>query len=194
MRRTVVIRVLRWTGLVLAGALAIFVASGFCGEKTAAAQPAAEPAAAETTQTPAKSDAAGTQPAPSAEKKPSGKKAKGEKPAKPRGRLPSYFSGVVNDEQREKIYAIQKQCEPKISDLRKELDSLIKARDEKINALLTPEQKKKIEDLKAAAKQSREKKETKPEPKVKKETKEKKQTKDKPASPAPKVEDTAPAK
>ena len=196
MRRTVVIRVLRWTGLVLAGALAIFVASGLCGEKTAAAQPAAEPAAAGTTQTPAKSEAPGTQAAPSREKKASGKKAKGEKAAKPRGRLPNYFSGVVNDEQREKIYAIQKQCEPKISDLRKELDSLIKARDEKINALLTPEQKKKIEDLKAAAKQSREKKETteKPEPKVKKEAKEKKQTKDKSASPAPKAEAAAPAK
>ena len=191
MRRSVVIRVPRWTGLVFVGALAIFAANGFCGEKTDAAQPAAGAA-----QAPAKSEAPGTQAAPSAEKKPSGKKTKAGKPAKARGRLPNYFSGVVNDEQREKIYAIQKECEPEINELKRKLESLTKARDEKINALLTPEQKKKIEDLKAAAKKSRDQKESeeKPEPKVKKEAKEKKQTKDKPASPAPKVEAAESAK
>ena len=46
----------------------------------------------------------------------------------------------------------------KISQLRRELDSITKERDEKIKALLTPEQNKKIDDLKAAAKQPKEKK------------------------------------
>jgi hypothetical protein len=104
--------------------------------------------------------AAGTQATPPSQTKSTGKKAKGDKTAKARGRLPSYFSGVVTDEQRETIYAIQKEYEPTIKELTLKLDSLRKERDEKINALLSPEQKKKIDDLKAAARQARDKKET----------------------------------
>ncbi len=104
--------------------------------------------------------AAGTQTPPPSQAKSTGKKTKGDKAAKARGRLPSHFSGVVSDEQREKIYAIQREYEPTIKELTLKLDSLKKERDEKIDALLSPEQKKKIEDLKAAAKQARDKKES----------------------------------
>lgn len=163
MRRIAVTMVLGWAGLVILGAMAIGGASALLADQAVAAESAAAAAPAE------KSDAA-TTPA-SAEKRPSGRRTKGEKSAKPRGRLPAYFSAVVTAELREKIYAVQAEYEPKISKLRQELDALTKDRDEKINALLSPEQKKKIEDLKAAAKLPKDKKDA-PETK-----KEKKQTK-----------------
>jgi len=167
--------------LVIVGTAALAWASTQVSAPTAFAQAASEAAADKA----GKSDAGGAAAIPAPEKKSPGKKAKekakGEK-AKPRGRLPNYFSGVVNEEQREKIYAIQKEYEPKISQLRQELDSLTKARDEKINAVLTAEQKKKIDDLKAAAKQPREKKET-AEPKRETRKEKKAKTEAKPAEP-----------
>jgi len=147
-------------GLAFFGALGIVAIGALGGGQTATAVAADQPAAAGSAQSADSGQAAGTQATPSKEKKSTGKKTKGGKSAKPRGRLPNYFSGVVTDEQREKIYAIQNEFEPKIKELILKLDSLKKERDEKINALLTPEQKKKIDDLKAAAKQAREKKES----------------------------------
>ena len=79
-------------------------------------------------------------------------------------RLPSFFKEVVDQKQRETIYKIQEEYGPKIADLRAQLEALTKQRDEKIAAVLTPEQLKKIEDLRAAAKAKREPK-TKPAPK-----------------------------
>jgi hypothetical protein len=83
---------------------------------------------------------------------------------KPRGRLPNFYRDVVDQKQRETIYKIQEEYGPKIADLRAQLEALTKQRDEKIAAVLTPEQLKKIEDLRAAAKAKREPK-TKPAPK-----------------------------
>jgi hypothetical protein len=149
MRRTSVTEVLGWAGLTILGTLAIAAAGALVSPEVIAAELGAAPAAA------AEKSDAGTAPSAAAEKKPSPRKAKGEKPAKPRGRLPAYFGAVVTPELREKIYAIQAEYEPRIGQLRKELDALTKERDEKIHALLTPEQKKKIEELKAAARPSK---------------------------------------
>ena len=154
--------------MVILAVTSIATVSALLAEPVVAAESAGAPAAASS-----EKDAAAATSATPAEK-PSAKKGKGEKRAKPRGRLPAYFGSIVTPELREKIYAIQAEYEPKISQLRKEIDALTKAQDEKINALLTPEQKKKIEELKAAAKAPKEKKETS---EAKKEPKEKKQSK-----------------
>jgi len=79
-------------------------------------------------------------------------KATAKKDAKTKGRLPAYYSQVVSDEQRGKIYEIQAQYRERIDALKAQLAALVKEQDEKINAVLTAEQLKKIEDLKAAAK------------------------------------------
>ena len=42
--------------------------------------------------------------------------------AKPRGRLPAYFSSVVTPEQREKIYAIQARYAEELDNLQQQLD------------------------------------------------------------------------
>jgi hypothetical protein len=87
------------------------------------------------------------------------KAAAGEKKAKaPRGRLPAYYAQVVDEKQREAIYKIQQEYEPKIADLRAQLDKLTKERDAKTAAVLTPEQQKKVADLQAAAKAKRDEK------------------------------------
>lgn len=74
-----------------------------------------------------------------------------------RGRLPNYYRYVVTPQQRETIYKIQAEYAPKIDALRAELEALIDERDEKVAAVLTPQQRKKVEQLKAAAKAKREK-------------------------------------
>jgi hypothetical protein len=197
MRRTGAIGVARTTGLAIVGTAALVWAST-CFTARATAAEGAPDAAADATKA-AKNDAAGTPAAASPDKNASGKKTKGDKAAKSRGRLPAHFTGVVSDEQREKIYAVEKEFEPQIRQLKQQLDSLTKARDEKINAVLSPEQKKKIDDLKAAAKQAREKKAAgEPKKETKKEAKEKKaakaDAKEKPADAAPKPQPAEPAK
>jgi hypothetical protein len=92
-----------------------------------------------------------------------GKPAAAKEAKKPRGRLPSFFKEVVNQKQRETIYKIQAEYEPKIANLKAQLEELTKQRDERIAAVLAPEQLKKIEDLRAAAKTKREAK-NKPDP------------------------------
>lgn len=146
------------TGLVLLAVALLVAANALSGVQSGVALAADQPAAAGSAQPSSGAPPAGTQPPTSKETKSTPKKTKGTKAAKPRGRLPSHFSGVVTDEQRGKIYAIQREFDPKIKELSLKLDALKKERDEKILALLSPEQRKKIDDLKAAAKQSREKK------------------------------------
>jgi Spy/CpxP family protein refolding chaperone len=150
---------LRRIGLTFLAAVAFVAAGALCDSQTGVAVAADQPAAAGSAEPAGSGQTGKTQATPSTAKKSTGKKAKGEKSAKPRGRLPAYFSDVVTEEQRDKIYAIQKECEPRINELKRDLEALTKARDEKINALLTPEQKSKIEDRKAEAKKDREKKE-----------------------------------
>lgn len=71
-----------------------------------------------------------------------------EKAKKASSRLPMYFAQVVDKGQRAKIVAI-------LADYNVKIDALTKERDEKVNAVLTPEQLKKVQELKAAAKDKR---------------------------------------
>lgn len=71
------------------------------------------------------------------------------------GQLPPYYRDVVSDEQRQKIYAIQAEYNAQIAELEAKVAQLRRERDAKIEALLTPEQKKQIEDLRAAARTKR---------------------------------------
>jgi len=146
------------TGLVLLAVALLVAANALPGVQSGVALAADQPAAAGSAQPSGSGQAAGTEATTSKEKKSAPKKTKGAKTTKPRGRLPNYFSGVVTDEQRGKIYAIQSEFDPKIKELSIKLEALKKERDEKILALLSPEQRKKIDDLKAAAKKSREEK------------------------------------
>jgi hypothetical protein len=78
------------------------------------------------------------------------------KKAKPfRGRLPNYYGQVVNQKQRQAIYKVQREFAPKIAELQAQLEALKKQRDEKVAAVLTPQQLKKVEELNAAAKAKR---------------------------------------
>ena len=83
------------------------------------------------------------------------KKKERAKAKKGRHGLPHYFKDVVGDEQREKIYNIQDEYRPKIAALRAEWKALVKERDEKIEAVLTPEQKRQIDEARAKAKAKR---------------------------------------
>ncbi len=72
-----------------------------------------------------------------------------------RGRLPAYYRQVVDEKQREKIYEIQREYAPKVDALRAQLAALIAERDEKVAAVLTPEQIEKVEQLRAEARAKR---------------------------------------
>ena len=65
--------------------------------------------------------------------------------------LPAHYSQVITEKQREEIYKIEDEYQPKIEALQKQLDALKKERDEKISVLLTPEQKKQVEQIKEEA-------------------------------------------
>ncbi len=140
MRRATLAVVLGWAGMAVLGVMALGTADAWIVDRAVAAESAAAPA--EKSEAPAAVPAQG---------KPAATKGKGAKTGQLKGRLPPYFGAVVTPELREKIYAIQAEYDPKISELRKEIEALTNARDEKIYALLTPEQRKKIEELKAAA-------------------------------------------
>jgi hypothetical protein len=64
-------------------------------------------------------------------------------------RLPTYYSSVVDEKQRDAIYKIQEEYRPKIAELETQLKALKKERDDKISAVLTDEQKKQVEAAKA---------------------------------------------
>ena len=89
-------------------------------------------------------------------------KAPVEKPKKFRGRLPNYYRQVVDEKQREAIYRIQEDHASKIAALKAQLEALTKQRDEQIAALLTAEQRQKVQQLGAAAKAKREQKRSAP--------------------------------
>jgi hypothetical protein len=72
------------------------------------------------------------------------------------GRLPAYYTQVVDDKQRQEIYAIQEQYHAKISALKAQLEAVTNERDDRIAAVLTAQQRKKIDSLRAAGKQKRE--------------------------------------
>lgn len=72
-----------------------------------------------------------------------------------RGRLPAHYGKVVTEEQRTAIYKIQEEYRPKIEALKAQLEAIEKQRDEKIAAVLTPEQKKQIEQAITQGKEKR---------------------------------------
>lgn len=75
-----------------------------------------------------------------------------------RGRLPNYYRQVVDEKQRKAIYQIQQEYTAKIAALKAQLEAITKERDEKIVAVLTPEQNRKVDAARAAAKAERDKK------------------------------------
>jgi hypothetical protein len=78
--------------------------------------------------------------------------------SKPKGRVPNYYSKVVDGQQREKIYQIQQTYGPQIEQLQVQLKALTEKRDAEINALLTPDQQQRVATLMAEAKQAAAKK------------------------------------
>ncbi len=73
----------------------------------------------------------------------------------PRGRLPTYFSRVVDTTQREKIYEIQGGYSAQIAALQKQIDELVKKRDTEVDAVLSPEQMANVSKLRDEAKSRR---------------------------------------
>ncbi len=76
---------------------------------------------------------------------------------KAKGRLPSYYADVVSDEQRADIYAIQEKYAKELKSLNEQLLALTKKQNDEIEAVLTAEQKEKI-DLARANTASKKKK------------------------------------
>ncbi|REK15832.1 MAG: hypothetical protein DWQ37_08420 [Planctomycetota bacterium] len=66
-------------------------------------------------------------------------------------RLPNHYSGVVSDEQRDKIYAVQKEFESRIEEKKAELRAIVAERDKAIESILSPEQLQVVERLRAEA-------------------------------------------
>lgn len=70
-------------------------------------------------------------------------------------RLPNHYRDVISDEQRDKIYAVQSAYFGPVEMLTQRLDRLKAERDAQIEALLTAEQKKRIEALRKNASEQR---------------------------------------
>lgn len=67
--------------------------------------------------------------------------------------LPAHYRSVVNEKQRQDIYKIQEEYEPRIRVLQDQLNALKKERDEKISALLTAEQRRLVKEAAAWSRQ-----------------------------------------
>ncbi len=70
---------------------------------------------------------------------------------KAKGYLPPFYRDVIDGVQKEKIYQIQSEYDVKIDALTAQIKQLRDERDAAINALLTPEQKKRLGELNDAA-------------------------------------------
>lgn len=84
-----------------------------------------------------------------------GKSAAKKERADPRGPLPAYYRNVVDGIQREKIYKIYDEYEPRVDELRSQLKKLVAERDAKVEALLTDEQRQRVKELATEAKSKR---------------------------------------
>jgi hypothetical protein len=78
------------------------------------------------------------------------------KKAPAKGRLPAYYSQVVTEGQRQRIYQIQADYNPKIEALEAEIEALESQRDAEIRAVLSPEQQKRLDARIADAQAKRE--------------------------------------
>ena len=75
--------------------------------------------------------------------------------SKSRGRLPMYYSRVVNTEQRDKIYEIQAKFDKQIAELLDEIKSLQKQRDDEVHGVLTKDQQEEVAQMVAEAQKQR---------------------------------------
>jgi colicin import membrane protein len=67
-------------------------------------------------------------------------------------RLPNFYGDLVDGAQKEKIYAVQDKYGPQIDALAEQVKALQAKRDAEIEAVLTPEQKAKLEKARADSK------------------------------------------
>ena len=73
-------------------------------------------------------------------------------PRKARGRVPTHYGRVgLSDAQKEKIYAVQSEFNDRIAELQKQIQDLEARRNTEVESVLTPGQKKQLEELRAAA-------------------------------------------
>ena len=144
-------RVLTWTiSALLAIAVAVVGRPSVGQAPSSPGQPPRQqPAAGTTVKPPATTPAAVPAEQPAAEESTPKKKRAF------RGRLPAYYGQVVDEEQRKMIYAVQMEYAPKIDALKAQLATLIEQQNQRVTAVLTPEQLKQVEDFKAAAKAKR---------------------------------------
>ena len=145
MKRVRSIRGLAWTCVAVA-AVGVAVAGLAAGQQPSPAQQPSTERSAPATLTQQTAESPAETPVPE-EAKPKKKEF--------RGRLPVYYNRVVDKEQRDKIYAIQREFAPKIDALKAQLEALMTDRDKKVEAVLTPEQLKTVEKLMGAAKAKR---------------------------------------
>lgn len=74
------------------------------------------------------------------------------KESKPRRlRMPSYFSQVVDAEQKSRVLAIEAEYAPRIEELQKQLEALKAERDAKARAVLSNDQRVRVDELISAA-------------------------------------------
>lgn len=131
-------------GHIALGCFALLALAASQAAETPAPAASGSPAAAKVTQTTEQSGAAVGQAATTAEKSEG-----------LRGRLPAYYGQVVDEKQREAIYAIQAEYAERIAELQVRLEALMAERNAKIEAVLTPAQRQKLDELKAAAQRKR---------------------------------------
>ena len=88
--------------------------------------------------------------------KPKATPKKAKTPKKAGGRLPSFYGQIgLSDEQREKVYEVQRTYREQIQELRKQLKTLEAKQKDEINEVLTDEQKAKLAELVGEAKKKR---------------------------------------
>jgi hypothetical protein len=86
-------------------------------------------------------------------------------PAKAKHRLPANYNKLVDDAQRDKIYAVQDKYAERKASLKKQLDELAAQEDAEIEGLLTADQKTKLAAMKDEAKSKKAAAAKKPAPK-----------------------------
>lgn len=72
-----------------------------------------------------------------------------------RGRLPNYFSRVIDEEQRQKVYEIQANFNEQIDALQQQIANLTQERDKLAEEVLTPEQLAEVNKMREEARAKR---------------------------------------
>ncbi len=70
-------------------------------------------------------------------------------------RMPAHFAKVINDEQRAKLVVILQEFAPQIQQKRAELEALVGQRDKALFKVLSADQKRQVEELRAQANAAR---------------------------------------